>query len=422
MLGLGLNIWHNTRSWKLLKMLQPLRPNAYPRLNAVLFWLLPLSILVASGNTLNTSDVCYSSYVYSPFTGPTKNSMCWWWAGCVLDSASEVRKQQFAATSLIMGLVPLTLKHIVWPDYTTGLVSLPRNWFLEILVRALGHIPVVTRKHIPVVTSDDSPPPAPPGIRTRVLLTLAVLVGYGALVVMELYSKRSSLGCPYPLFICTWFIVALIPASIRKSILTSTIANSANLCMLKSERWLASLSCLHDFAWLINIEYWLLHTETIALRILRHYAPNSSRDDLSADQGSEKKWWIQLIWAVYYAAGTLVFSSIMAVTVVELAVWVILTCYTDAASRLLAFRLCSVRKKVDKDSSRDCSWEWLPLWDQRCAFKTNCLMDVMDPTCSTNSLYGVGMVLVWCLSSMDHTVWTSFYVILNTVHGSTSYG
>ncbi|KAM0801209.1 hypothetical protein BDR22DRAFT_848125 [Usnea florida] len=302
-------------------MLQPLRPNAYPRLNAVLFWLLPLSILVASGNTLNTSDVCYSSYVYSPFIGPTKNSMCWWWAGCVLDSASEVRKQQFAATSLIMGLVPLTLKHIVWPDYTTGLVSLPRNWFLEILVRALGHIPVVT--------SDDSPTPAPPGIRTRVLLTLAVLVGYGALVVMELYSKRSSLGCPYPLFICTWFIVALIPASIQ----------------------------------------------TIALRILRHHAPNSSRDiasepkaltgpvllvqstpDLSADQGSEKKWWIQLIWAVYYAAGTLVFSSIMAVTVVELAVWVILTCYTDAASRLLAFRLCSVRKKVDKDnSSRDCS-------------------------------------------------------------------
>ena len=63
--------------------------------------------------------------------------------------------------------------------------------------------------------------------------------------------------------------------------------------------------------------------------------------NLSAVQGGKEKWWIQFIWAIYYAAGTLVFSSIMAVTVIELVVWVILSCYTVAASRFLALRLCS---------------------------------------------------------------------------------
>ena len=71
----------------------------------------------------------------------------------------------------------------------------------------------------------------------------------------------------------------------------------------------------------------------------------------SAVQESEEKenWWIAFTWAVYYAAGTLVFSSIMAVTVIELVVWVILSCYTVAASRLLAVRLCSDWKSVDKE-------------------------------------------------------------------------
>ena len=66
--------------------------------------------------------------------------------------------------------------------------------------------------------------------------------------------------------------------------------------------------------------------------------------NLSAVQRGKEEWWIQFIWAVYYAAGTLVFSSIMAVTVIELVVWVILSCYTVAASWFLAFRLCSDRK------------------------------------------------------------------------------
>ena len=70
---------------------------------------------------------------------------------------------------------------------------------------------------------------------------------------------------------------------------------------------------------------------------------------LSTVQGGKEKWWIQFIWAVYYAAGTLVYSSIMTVTVIELVVWVILSCYTVAASRFLATRLCGNWKEVDKD-------------------------------------------------------------------------
>ena len=208
-------------------MSQPLRPKIYPRINAILFQLLPLSILVAPSNTLNLSDVCNSSDIYSPFTkwprnlllinGPTENTACWWWADCVFNNSPEVRKQQSAAVSLVMGLVPLILKDIAWPEHRVGLVSSPLNVVLEVLVRALGLIPVVKNDARSVLTPRNSLQVGS-GITTLVLLTLAMLVGYAALVVMEFYSKRSSLGCPYPLFICTWFIIALIPASIRKSI------------------------------------------------------------------------------------------------------------------------------------------------------------------------------------------------------------
>lgn len=114
-----------------------------------------------------------------------------------------------------MGLVPFILRDIYWPKHKIGYVSSPLNVFLEVLIRALGLIPEVKDDAGSVRSLRNS---SQVWIRrtNSVLLTLAVLVGYAALVVMELYSKRSSLGCPYPLFICTWFIIALIPASIRK--------------------------------------------------------------------------------------------------------------------------------------------------------------------------------------------------------------
>ena len=32
---------------------------------------------------------------------------------------------------------------------------------------------------------------------------------------MEIYSKRSALGCPVPIFIAAWQIIALAPAAIN---------------------------------------------------------------------------------------------------------------------------------------------------------------------------------------------------------------
>ncbi len=178
----------------------------------IIFALLSFSALTTPADALNLSDVCPPASTYSPFkkwpsdlllvTGPTKNSACWYWADCVITQSPEVRKQQFAATSLVMGLVPLILKDIAWPERRLAFISSPLNVVVEVIVRALGLVPVVNRKAKPVplprqLTKRNM------GIITLALLTFSLLTAYAALVIMEFFSKRSSLGCPYPLFICT---------------------------------------------------------------------------------------------------------------------------------------------------------------------------------------------------------------------------
>ena len=101
-----------------------------------------------------------------------------------------------------MGLVPLILKDIAWPERRLAFISSPLNVVVEVIVRALGLVPVVNRKAKPVplprqLTKRNM------GIITLALLTFSLLTAYAALVIMEFFSKRSSLGCPYPLFICT---------------------------------------------------------------------------------------------------------------------------------------------------------------------------------------------------------------------------
>lgn len=56
-------------------------------------------------------------------------------------------------------------------------------------------------------------------------------------------------------------------------------------------------------------------------------------------------WLVQLVWNVYYVAGTLVYTSIMAVTVIELFVWVMTSVAVTAASKLLGFFLCMAAEK-----------------------------------------------------------------------------
>ena len=61
---------------------------------------------------------------------------------------------------------------------------------------------------------------------------------------------------------------------------------------------------------------------------------------LSAVQGADEWWLVQLSWAIYYIAGTLIFTSIMGLTVIELVAWVVIEFAVTGASKLLALFLC----------------------------------------------------------------------------------
>ena len=51
-------------------------------------------------------------------------------------------------------------------------------------------------------------------------------------------------------------------------------------------------------------------------------------------------WLIQLIWNVYYVCGTLSYTSIMAVTVVELFTWVVVASAVSITGKYLGFFIC----------------------------------------------------------------------------------
>jgi hypothetical protein len=57
-------------------------------------------------------------------------------------------------------------------------------------------------------------------------------------------------------------------------------------------------------------------------------------------QGSREVLFVQSSWAIYYTAGTLVFTSIMLVSVLELLVWVCATCAATTVSKTFAYKLC----------------------------------------------------------------------------------
>jgi hypothetical protein len=243
--------------------------------------------------------------VYSPFKpywkfGKFKNDIqnCWVATDCLFESAGESRKQQFAAAALVMGVIPFTSKNVEWPKDSTMQVTKRLPWLYEILVLALGLVPL--------------PKNNPPATRTMngennvlaeyarekgksfiyamvITLTVCLLACYAGLMVNELYSKRSALGCVFPFFITAWYVAALIPASIHRSKITSAV------------------------------------------------------------EVSDKDWRVQMAWSIYYIAGTLIFTSIMAVTIIELLVWVVLCVAATSASRLLAFYICLIfEETVDK--------------------------------------------------------------------------
>lgn len=331
-----------------------------------------------------------SELVYSPFkpysqseyfasTNRTDNA-CWWWVICLLGAADEARKQQFAATSLVMGLVPLTLKDIAWPERRVVLVSRHMPKPVEVIIRALGLVPSIgtssfaqkqgvsstslyrrtqrlSRKNLMLLVS---------------LSTLGLALTYAALAVMEVFSKRSSLGCPYPIFILTWHLLAIIPASIETAFrrvpksehvpealsqpsanATSISGRPGNIMQHEQPVTTAVSEPSHSPETAQSAE--ATNASESRNRAARTERPDSTPavqkwqgiplDDTSSVQGRGKAWLVQFMWAIYYVAGTLVYTSIMAVTVIELFVWVMTSVAVTAASKLLAFFLCMTLEK-----------------------------------------------------------------------------
>ena len=67
---------------------------------------------------------------------------------------------------------------------------------------------------------------------------------------------------------------------------------------------------------------------------------------VSAIQGADEDWPVQTAWGIYYIAGTLIFTSIMAVTIIELVVWVSMCIVVTGTSKILAFFICLIFEEI----------------------------------------------------------------------------
>ncbi|KAE8361567.1 hypothetical protein BDV27DRAFT_160611 [Aspergillus caelatus] len=77
--------------------------NTLHRRNARFIPFLSLFILFALGTVADDVEGCPSGLA------------CWGFSICNFVEADGARKQQYGATALVMGLVPLTLCNIAWP-------------------------------------------------------------------------------------------------------------------------------------------------------------------------------------------------------------------------------------------------------------------------------------------------------------------
>lgn len=123
-----------------------------------------------------------------------------------------MRKQQFAAVALIMGLLPLILKDVAWPHRRIVCVKHQQQWYKEVMIRALGLKPVEAPKQ--AARELRSGRTFNKLLSTVLILLLVLLLGltYAALLVMEIYFKWSSLGCPFPVTILVWTLFAVVLA------------------------------------------------------------------------------------------------------------------------------------------------------------------------------------------------------------------
>jgi len=347
-----------------------------------------------------------SELIYSPFTPYVQSEYfsgakeddevydCWSWTICILGQADEVRKQQFAAVSLVMGLVPLTLKDIAWPERRIISISRRPSPPLEVIVRALGIVPSIA-----TLAHQGKQPISTTRLyalvrklsRTRIILfltlsALGLALTYAAFAIIEIYSKRSSLGCKYPIVVLTWHLLAVIPAGIETlfhqrsprepspDLLYRAASNATpsppssvdverhgqpdRAAVSEPSRLRTPLATRSaqatlktDDRDLVGLEAQIKYPSSppIAAQQLMQTAPI---DDTSAIQGHDQPWPLQLTWSIYYIAGMLAHSSIMAVTVLELFVWVMTSVAATTAGKFLAFFLCVLMEK---------KWELAPI-------------------------------------------------------------
>jgi hypothetical protein len=341
-------------------------------------WPDPVDAWGETGSRRNDSGLCpndtESTIVFSPFTPYWKFDMfkgsvqnCWVATDCLFENSGESRKQQFASTALVMGLIPITIKDIAWPERRLIYVTRKLHWMIEVLVLALGLVPMETKN--PGATRRkgcEGTQIAAYGWAMRksavkfwiCICAVAVFVCYGSLAIMEVYSKRSALGCTAPITVVAWHIIAILPAGIH------SFFASRRRQRFQRKRFLlrASLQSLSDGPsrphndplepppsqqpkLLQRAQHLDIHDEPDDAENVDGNDEHEERKDrekkiVSAVQGADQDWPVQMAWGVYYIAGTLIFTSIMAVTVPELTVWVILGLSTTGCSKILAFFLC----------------------------------------------------------------------------------
>ncbi|KAF2255318.1 hypothetical protein BU26DRAFT_547286 [Trematosphaeria pertusa] len=301
---------------------------------------------IDSGQCPNNTE---ATMVYSPFKpyftwwhGDVQK--CWVAADCLFEAAGESRKQQFAATALVMGLIPLTLKDIAWPERRLIHVTKSLNWAVEILVLALGLVPLETDNAAETkrksrennMIAKKAWGLGRGGVVLWIFVAFVGLVAsYAGLVFMEIYSKRSALGCPFPVFVATWYVVALVPAAIHACFAMLRRRRHARRQLRRQQTGLATPTVKQGF----QVDVQASPREEDAER---------KKKIISAVQGADEDWPVQMAWGIYYIAGTLIFTSIMAVTVVELICWVGLGFAVTGCSKILAFFLCLVFEETGK--------------------------------------------------------------------------
>lgn len=200
-----------------------------------------------------------------------------------------------------MGLLLIFFRNIAWPEKRVVLVFHPLPVRAEVLVRALGLEPVVNGNAAGWSDEDvqwwldwvssSLITAASVRLRSKKQLIVAVssvvlLISSAALALVEIYSKRMALGCVHPVIALAWFLIAVVPAA--------------------------------------------LHV------LLEDYRRRKARDGVNVTRA----WPVQLGWAVYYIIGTLVYTSIMTITPLELFVWVVVTPIVTGASKRLGLYIC----------------------------------------------------------------------------------